>query len=133
MNNEMPAVPAVQFGLVDVRDVAQAHIRAMCEPRSDGQRILVTSQPSFWFIDIANVLRHEFSSQGYYIPRFVVPYPIIWCYSFFDKEAAQVLSRIGKQSNFDNSRVSDVASFFFRSNTEIFCCQNDPWNGIQGS
>ncbi|VDN41785.1 unnamed protein product [Gongylonema pulchrum] len=86
----MPAVPAVQFGLVDVRDVALAHIRAMCEPRSDGQRILVTSQPSFWFIDIANVLRHEFSSQ-----------------------AAQVLSRIGKQSNFDNSRVSDVVSLFF--------------------
>lgn len=64
MNNEIPAVPTVQFGLVDVRDVAQAHIRAMREPRSDGLRILLSYQPSFWFMDIANVLRDEFASQG---------------------------------------------------------------------
>lgn len=37
----------------------------MREPRSDGLRILLSYQPSFWFMDIANVLRHEFSSQGY--------------------------------------------------------------------
>lgn len=64
LSNEIPAVPKVQFGLVDVRDVAQAHIRAMRESRADGLRILMTYQPSFWFMDIANVLSDEFSPQG---------------------------------------------------------------------
>nr|CTP80880.1 Bm3338 [Brugia malayi] len=106
LNNEIPAVPAVQFGLVDVRDIAQAHIRAMREPRSDGLRILLSYQPSFWFLDIANVLRDEFSSQGYSIPRITVPYPIAWLYSLFSKETKQqILSRFGNEVHFDNSLI----------------------------
>nr|CRZ23526.1 Bm9272 [Brugia malayi] len=48
LNNEIPAVPAVQFGLIDLPDIAQAQARAMREPRSDGLRILLSYQPSFW-------------------------------------------------------------------------------------
>ncbi|VIO99978.1 conserved hypothetical protein [Brugia malayi] len=86
LNNEIPAVPAVQFGLIDLPDIAQAQARAMREPRSDGLRILLSYQPSFWFLDIANVLRDEFSSQGYSIPRITVPYPIAWLYSLFSNK-----------------------------------------------
>lgn len=64
MNNEMPAVPALQLALVDVRDVAKAHISAMTNEKSNGERILITAQPSFWFLDIAKVLAKEFRSQG---------------------------------------------------------------------
>ncbi|OZC09050.1 hypothetical protein X798_03981 [Onchocerca flexuosa] len=114
LNNEVPAVPVVQFGLVDVRDVAKAHIRAMREPRSDGLRILMSYQPSFWFMDIANVLRDEFSSQGYIFPRFTVPYPIIWFYSLFSKETKeQVLTRYGNEVHFDNSLAKDILGIEF--------------------
>ncbi|VDP12082.1 unnamed protein product [Onchocerca flexuosa] len=114
LNNEVPAVPVVQFGLVDVRDVAKAHIHAMREPRSDGLRILMSYQPSFWFMDIANVLRDEFSSQGYIFPRFTVPYPIIWFYSLFSKETKeQVLTRYGNEVHFDNSLAKDILGIEF--------------------
>ena len=66
----MPAVPGMSLGLVDVRDVAKAHIRAMREPKSDGERVLMTSVPSFWFRDIAEVLHKEFSKQGRLIVGF---------------------------------------------------------------
>uniref|UniRef100_A0A0R3RKQ2 Epimerase domain-containing protein n=1 Tax=Elaeophora elaphi TaxID=1147741 RepID=A0A0R3RKQ2_9BILA len=114
LKNEIPAVPTVQFGLVDVRDVAQAHIRAMREPRSDGLRILISYQPSFWFMDIANVLRDEFSSQGYSIPKITVPYPIAWLYSLFSKEAKQqILNRFGNEVHFDNSLAKDILGIEF--------------------
>lgn len=64
LNKEIPGVPAVKFGLVDVRDVAEAHIKAMRNPETDGHRLLVTYQPSYSFLDIANVLRNEFGPQG---------------------------------------------------------------------
>uniref|UniRef100_A0A0M3KK27 Nucleoside-diphosphate sugar epimerase n=1 Tax=Anisakis simplex TaxID=6269 RepID=A0A0M3KK27_ANISI len=64
MTHQMPAVPNVEMPLVDVRDVARAHIRSMTEPKSDGQRILLVSQPSFSFMQIANTLRQEFGPQG---------------------------------------------------------------------
>uniref|UniRef100_A0A915PKN6 NAD-dependent epimerase/dehydratase domain-containing protein n=1 Tax=Setaria digitata TaxID=48799 RepID=A0A915PKN6_9BILA len=114
LSNEMPAVPAIQCSLVDVRDVAQAHIRAMRESRTDGLRILLTCQPSFWFMDIANVLRNEFSSQGYNIPKFTVPYPIVWLYSFFSKEVReQVLPRFGDEVHYDNSLAKDILQMEF--------------------
>ncbi|VDK68722.1 unnamed protein product [Litomosoides sigmodontis] len=114
LNNEIPAVPTVQFGLVDVRDVAKAHVRAMREPRSDGLRILLSYQPSFWFMDIANVLRDEFTSQGYTIPRIRVPYPIAWLYSLFSKEAKQqILNRFGNEVHFDNSLAKEILGIEF--------------------
>ncbi|CAG9535723.1 unnamed protein product [Cercopithifilaria johnstoni] len=114
LNSEIPVVPAVQFGLVDVRDVAQAHVRAMREPRSDGLRILLSYQPSFWFIDIANVLHDEFSSQGYIISRIRVPYPIAWLYSLFSKEAKQqILNRFGYEVHFDNSLAKKILGIEF--------------------
>lgn len=64
LNAEMPAVPALQLALVDVEDVARAHVMAMTNKESDGERILLTAQPSFWFLDVAKVLGREFREQG---------------------------------------------------------------------
>ncbi|VDL68710.1 unnamed protein product [Nippostrongylus brasiliensis] len=66
LNAQMQAVPELNLACVDVRDVAKAHVEAMRRPESDGQRILITSQPSFWFRDIARILRKEFGPQGEY-------------------------------------------------------------------
>ncbi|KAM3727612.1 Cinnamoyl-CoA reductase [Dirofilaria immitis] len=96
LNNEVPAVPTIQFGLVDVRDVAQAHIRAMRESRSDGLRILISYQPS------------------YTIPRFTVPYPVVWLYSLFSRETKeQVLTRYGNEMHLDNSRAKEILGMEF--------------------
>uniref|UniRef100_A0A183C173 3Beta_HSD domain-containing protein n=1 Tax=Globodera pallida TaxID=36090 RepID=A0A183C173_GLOPA len=94
----MPGVPALQLALVDVRDVAKAHIAAMTNTQTDGQRILLTAQPSFWFREIAKVLAKEFGSQGYWLPRFQVPYFGVWLYSFFDAESCQILERLNREN-----------------------------------
>lgn len=73
----MPAVPALQLALVDVRDVAKAHILAMSNEKTDGQRILVTAQPSFWFLDIAKILAKEFRSQGFCFTLCTSPFQAI--------------------------------------------------------
>ena len=38
---QMPATPPLNIALVDVRDVARAHLEAMRRPETDGERILV--------------------------------------------------------------------------------------------
>uniref|UniRef100_A0A914EDB4 NAD-dependent epimerase/dehydratase domain-containing protein n=1 Tax=Acrobeloides nanus TaxID=290746 RepID=A0A914EDB4_9BILA len=113
MNNEMPAVPALQLALVDVRDVAKAHISAMTNPKTDGQRILVTAQPSYWFLDISKILAKEFRHQGYWLPKFQVPYPILWVYSIFDSQAKQILERVNRKIRFDNSKAKELLNMEF--------------------
>ncbi|KAL3107837.1 hypothetical protein niasHT_017069 [Heterodera trifolii] len=115
LNNEMPAVPALQLALVDVRDVAKAHIVAMTKAETDGQRILLTAQPSFWFREIAKVLAKEFRSQGYWLPRFQAPYVGVWLYSFFDAESRQVLDRLNREVHFDNSKAIKMLGFEFQN------------------
>lgn len=51
--------------MVDVRDVATAHIRAMTTPETNGERILITSTPSVWLGQVIKWLRKEFLIKGY--------------------------------------------------------------------
>jgi hypothetical protein len=64
----MAKTPKLGIALVDVRDVAKAHILAMTAAEAVGQRIIVAYQPSYWFTQVVRDLNEEFSSQGYNIP-----------------------------------------------------------------
>ncbi|MDJ1481764.1 aldehyde reductase [Cytophagaceae bacterium YF14B1] len=51
--------PNFTFGVVDVRDVADIHIRAMEHPQAAGQRFLAASEGVMSFYDVAELLRKE--------------------------------------------------------------------------
>jgi hypothetical protein len=40
MDGAVPGSPRLSFGVVDVRDVADLHIRAMTHPAAEGERFL---------------------------------------------------------------------------------------------
>ncbi|MEO6285531.1 MAG: aldehyde reductase [Dyadobacter sp.] len=51
--------PAFTFGVVDVRDVADIHIKAMLPPGANGQRFLATSEGAVSFYDVAELIKKE--------------------------------------------------------------------------
>jgi dihydroflavonol-4-reductase len=51
--------PAFTFGVVDVRDVADLHIKAMLHPEANGQRFLATSAGVVSFYDVAQLIKKE--------------------------------------------------------------------------
>uniref|UniRef100_A0A158R515 3Beta_HSD domain-containing protein n=1 Tax=Syphacia muris TaxID=451379 RepID=A0A158R515_9BILA len=108
------AAPKVPLGMVDVRDVAAAHIKAMRSSATDGRRLLITSTPTVWFGDLTEWLRQEFSSQGYKITPITTP---TWLFNLYlwlsiDPQAESVRHRIGPAINFDNSLVSYIFPAF---------------------
>ncbi len=54
----MSAVPRLATTVVDVRDVADLHIRAMTAPAAAGQRFLASAGDPVTFQDMAHILRH---------------------------------------------------------------------------
>ncbi|VDN22800.1 unnamed protein product [Gongylonema pulchrum] len=111
--NTLPAVPKISLGMVDVRDVARAHIRAMRCPDSDGERILITATPSVWFEQIVEWLHKEFKNQGFVISRVVVPNWLVKLYakSKLDPHVAAITHRFGPELRFDNTKVVTLYSF----------------------
>ncbi|MEP9375593.1 aldehyde reductase [Aquabacter sp. CN5-332] len=73
MDGIMPGVPRICFGVVDVRDVVDLHIRAMTHPAAKGERFIAVSGDFMWLREIAGVLQARMGSAGKRAPRFTLP------------------------------------------------------------
>jgi nucleoside-diphosphate-sugar epimerase len=61
----MPALPRQRFGVVDVRDVADAHIAAMASPAATGKRyLLLADGPTITWVELAEILRDHLGPAG---------------------------------------------------------------------
>ncbi|MFJ9786161.1 NAD-dependent epimerase/dehydratase family protein [Amycolatopsis sp. NPDC101161] len=56
LDGAMPVVPPLYFGVADVRDVADLHVRAMTHPRAAGERFLAAAGESISFLGLARIL-----------------------------------------------------------------------------
>lgn len=64
MLNGQPGCLNVNSCCVDVRDVADLHIRAMIDPAAKGERFLATVGESLWMIEVAQLLRQRLGSAA---------------------------------------------------------------------
>jgi nucleoside-diphosphate-sugar epimerase len=61
----MPVLPRQRFGVVDVRDVADAHITAMAIPAAAGKRyLLLADGPTITWLGLAQILRDHLGPAG---------------------------------------------------------------------
>jgi nucleoside-diphosphate-sugar epimerase len=63
----MPALPRQRFGVVDVRDVADAHITAMATPAAAGKRYLLADGPTITWLGLAQILRAHLGPPGEHV------------------------------------------------------------------
>ena len=71
MNGRIPVNLPIHIGYVDVRDVALAHIKALENPNSDGERIIL-SNTELWHKDVSKILK----DGGYKAPWLTVSVPV---------------------------------------------------------
>jgi dihydroflavonol-4-reductase len=91
MINKVPGIPKIIFPIVDVRDVAQAHLAALEKGEiADGKRYPCTTG-EMWFCDIADTLRKEFAKFGYKITKKKLYYCTAKFVSFFNKEVKGIM------------------------------------------
>ncbi|MFF8778205.1 NAD-dependent epimerase/dehydratase family protein [Streptomyces sp. NPDC015140] len=65
---QMPVVPIMYFGVVDVRDVVDLHLRAMVHPKAAGERFLAVGGPSVSLFGMARILREQFPAAADLLP-----------------------------------------------------------------
>ena len=71
---EMSVAPRHRFGLADVRDVADLHIRAMAAPGAAGKRFIgVSDHPAMSYLELAEILRRRFGPLAALVPTEEAP------------------------------------------------------------
>jgi dihydroflavonol-4-reductase len=107
MLDGMPGVPRLGFSFVDVRDVADLHIRAMAAPEAGGQRF-ISSGPFLWLSEVSEILREGLPEEAAKAPTRIVPKPLIRIMGLFDPSIRSVIGDIGKESNFSAEKAKTV-------------------------
>lgn len=102
MAREVPGVPNIEFNLVDVRDVAAAHLAALTRPEAVGHRHICVSE-RMSFHEIAAHLASHLGPAGYRIPTRRVPDWIVHCLALFSPTFRLVKTRLGPASHYDIS------------------------------
>ena len=78
----LPAVPPVHYPVVDVRDLAALHVRAMQTPEAGGRRLIAAHGELVTLAEIAGMLREALGAQAGRAPRFTLP---LWLAKLFAK------------------------------------------------
>ncbi|GFN91252.1 NADPH-dependent aldehyde reductase ari1-like isoform x2 [Plakobranchus ocellatus] len=107
MNGEFPMLPKFYFPLVDVRDVAEAHIRCLEVEEAGGKRVIVFTDNVF-YPELAKWLGDEFKPQGYNVSTRVMPNWLMKFMSVFNGELRGMRSLVGKKREISNTRMRDL-------------------------
>ena len=118
MNGEVPGCPRLAFGLVDVRDVADLHLRAMTSPAAKGERFLAVAGDFMPMIDVARVLRQRVGAAGRRAPTRQLPDWLVQLVAMFDSDLRQIVPELGKTKNGSNAKARRLLDWSPLSNED---------------
>jgi nucleoside-diphosphate-sugar epimerase len=118
MDGAMPGCPRLSFGIVDVRDVADLHIRAMTHPAARGERFLAVAGDFLSILDIARVLKGRMGAPARRVPTRQLPDWLVRIASLLDPAVKQILPELGKKKNATNEKARRLLGWAPRSNEE---------------
>lgn len=119
LDGAMPGLPDVYFGVVDVRDAADIHIRAMTDPAAKGERFLAVSGPALSLSDVAAILRRRLGKDAEHVPTKKLPNWQIRIAALFDERARQTVPNLGKRRNSSNEKARRTLGWTPRSSEEV--------------
>jgi nucleoside-diphosphate-sugar epimerase len=113
-----PFCPRIYFGAVDVRDVADMHLRAMTNPRANGERFLAVAGGLVSLLDIATILKQHLGSAARRAPTREIPDWLVRRFAIFVPELKLIAPELGKRKNVSNEKAKRILGWKPRSNEE---------------
>ena len=114
----MPGCPRIYFGVVDVRDVADLHIRAMTHPAAKGERFIAVAGDSMSMLDIARVLKLRMGAAAKRVPTRQLPDWLVRLAAIRDPAIRQIVPMLGKVRDASNEKAKRVLDWTPRPNEE---------------
>ena len=105
-----PMLPNVGIGVVDVKDVARMHVRAMTAAGTVRKRIIGAAE-FMWFTEIAGILKAAYPHKR--IPMRTAPDILIRLIGMFDRSIRSIVPLLGRHQELDNARARTLLDIDF--------------------
>lgn len=121
----MPGTPRIGFSVVDVRDVADLHVRAMTAPEAGGERFIAVARFQ-WMADVAAVLRERLGPAAAKVPRRGIPDFLVRVMGVFDPSVRSVASQLGEKVEMTSQKAESTLGWLPRpvEDTIVDCAQS---------
>lgn len=117
IDGRLPRIPNVGLSIIDVRDLATAHVDAMLAPAAAGQRLIVNGD-FMWMKDIAATLRAQLGSQGEKIPRKALPDFVVRFGANFSPALNTLKPLLGRSHRFSSDKARRIIGLTTRPATQ---------------
>ena len=107
LSGKVPGIPRLGFNIVDARDVADLHIRAMTAPEAAGQRFIAAGHFA-WMAELATLLRARLGDGAARVPTRNVPDFVLRLASLFDRDLGAVTPSLGKKHDYSSAKAQSV-------------------------
>jgi nucleoside-diphosphate-sugar epimerase len=119
VDGSMPGTPKVAYGLVDVRDVADLHVRAMTAPEAAGERFIALGEDFRWISEMGAWLREALPPErAKKIPKRELPNLLVRVASRFDGALRQLTPELGVRKRATNEKARRVLGWTPRGDRE---------------
>ena len=104
LEGKVPMCPDIGFGIIDVRDVADLHYRALTAPDIRNERY-VCSGPFLKMIDVANIQTANLGDKARKVPTRKMPDWLLKLFALVRPELKQLVAELGNVRGGDSSRA----------------------------
>lgn len=118
LEGQVKAVPNVDSGYVDVRDVASLHLLAMTAPQANGERFLATTGETLSMLDVANILRESLPAFASQLPTKTIPNAVVKLAAKARLDLRMVASLVGTYAGTSNHKAQTLLDWHPRPAAE---------------
>jgi dihydroflavonol-4-reductase len=99
-----PGLPRIGFSFVDVRDVADLHVKAMLGVSAGGERYIAVDE-FLWLAEVAAILRRELGPDAKKVPTRKVPDLLVKVMGRFDPSVGSIVNQLGKKLTYSSAKA----------------------------
>jgi dihydroflavonol-4-reductase len=125
LSGKVPGIPRLGFNVVDARDVADMHIRAMTAPEAAGQRFIAAGKFA-WMGEMAALLRAKLGKDAAKVPTRKVPDFVLRLVALFDRDLGAVTPNLGHKHDYSSAKAQSMLGWRPRAmeDTVIECAKS---------
>lgn len=118
LDGSMKAVPNLELNIIDVRDVADLHIRAMTNPNAKGQRFLALAGGKMSMPEIALFLKKKMPEVAQHVSTRKLPDWAVSLAALFSPKAKNIASMLRANRNTSNAKAKKILGWKPIANNE---------------